>query len=60
MRKVFIILAIVSFGSCGESSIDHSNHDTISHDSSLPGAIITDSTGAAKINADTSGMSEAR
>ncbi|MGI8636179.1 MAG: hypothetical protein ACR2KZ_12325 [Segetibacter sp.] len=60
MRKVSLLLLVVILAACGNGSVDNSNRHSILRDSSLSGSIITDTAGAREINADTSGMSEAR
>jgi hypothetical protein len=61
MKKLLSLLVIITITACGNSgSTKDVNADTVTPDTSFSGAVITDTTGSSTMNADTSGMSQAR
>lgn len=57
---LFIFLSLV-FASCnGNGTSPNSDTSSVKTDTSFSGAVVTDSTGASRMNADTTGMKNAR
>lgn len=61
MKTLLFLFLSLLFASCnGSSTSSNSDTSSLKTDTSISGAVVTDSTGASRMNADTTGMKNAR